>query len=209
MLQIRAAPAELDNLAQVSPRIGRVWAIFIIQYTSPFNYLLLIYHEITNPANDSSASSQRPLASQTGPHHRHIHPKRCQRLASQQPQDAETRCPQIQLLLHCCFICQIHPNVWRTGRAHLRLQQYCLPRQSAPQTQRSALPRLDIDYSGGDTDLNINTTWTKNADYILKYGMEQNRKGNVFPIWGTCLGMQLLAYLTSGYDGAAIAPVNG
>jgi gamma-glutamyl hydrolase len=39
--------------------------------------------------------------------------------------------------------------------------------------------------------------------------MEQNKKGNVFPIWGTCLGMQLLAYLTSGYDGAAIAAVNG
>jgi len=39
--------------------------------------------------------------------------------------------------------------------------------------------------------------------------MEQNKKGNVFPIWGTCLGMQLLAYLTSGYDAAAVAPVNG
>ena len=57
--------------------------------------------------------------------------------------------------------------------------------------------------------MDINTTWTKNAEYILKYGIEQNKKGNVFPIWGTCLGMQLLAYLTCGYDGAAIAPVNG
>jgi gamma-glutamyl hydrolase len=44
---------------------------------------------------------------------------------------------------------------------------------------------------------------------VLKYGISENKKGNVFPIWGTCLGMQLLAYLTSGYDAKAIAPVRG
>lgn len=39
--------------------------------------------------------------------------------------------------------------------------------------------------------------------------MNENSNGNVFPVWGTCLGMQLLAYLTSGYDAKAIAPVRG
>ncbi len=39
--------------------------------------------------------------------------------------------------------------------------------------------------------------------------MKENDKGNIFPIWGTCLGMQLLAYLTAGYDAKAIAPVRG
>lgn len=58
-------------------------------------------------------------------------------------------------------------------------------------------------------DLDINTPWTKNSEYILKYALEQNRKGNVFPIWGTCQGMQQLAYLTSGYDDKAIASVRG
>lgn len=72
------------------------------------------------------------------------------------------------------------------------------------------LPRINgVLFPGGDTDINIKTKWTQNADYIFKYAMEQNKKGNVFPIWGTCLGMQLLAYLTSSYDGGAIAPVRG
>lgn len=72
------------------------------------------------------------------------------------------------------------------------------------------LPRINgVLFPGGDTDINITTKWTQNADYIFKYAMEQNKKGNVFPIWGTCLGMQLLAYLSSGYDSDAIAPVRG
>jgi len=39
--------------------------------------------------------------------------------------------------------------------------------------------------------------------------MNENKKGNSFPVWGTCLGMQLMAYLTSGYDSKAIQPVQG
>lgn len=58
-------------------------------------------------------------------------------------------------------------------------------------------------------DIDITNTWTQNADYVFKYAMNENKKGNVFPIWGTCLGMQLIAYLTSGYDSKAIAPVRG
>ena len=58
-------------------------------------------------------------------------------------------------------------------------------------------------------DIDIKKKWTENADYVFKWAIAQNNKGNVFPIWGTCLGMQLIAYLTSGYDAAAIAPVRG
>lgn len=72
------------------------------------------------------------------------------------------------------------------------------------------LPKLNgVLFTGGDVDIDIRYKWTQNADYILKYAISQNDKGNVFPIWGTCLGMQLLAYLTSGYDLKAIAPVRG
>lgn len=72
------------------------------------------------------------------------------------------------------------------------------------------LPKLNgVLFPGGGENISINNRWTANADYILKYAMQENRKGNSFPVWGTCLGMQLLAYLTSGYDEKAISPVRG
>ena len=43
-------------------------------------------------------------------------------------------------------------------------------------------------FTGGGTYINIDNHWTQNADYILKYAIEQNRRGNPYPIWGTCLG---------------------
>ena len=64
-------------------------------------------------------------------------------------------------------------------------------------------------FTGGGMDFDIKTKWTKNADYILKYAIEQNKKGNPYPIWGTCLGFELLAYLTSGYDSKVLSPVRG
>ena len=78
-----------------------------------------------------------------------------------------------------------------------------------PKLNGVLFPGRKYKYLGGDVDINIKNKWTQTADYILKYGMSENKKGNVFPIWGTCLGMQLLAYLTSGYDLKAIAPVSG
>jgi gamma-glutamyl-gamma-aminobutyrate hydrolase PuuD len=72
------------------------------------------------------------------------------------------------------------------------------------------LPKINgILFPGGDVDIDITNTWTKNADYILKFAMAEKKKGNAFPIWGTCLGMQLLAYLTANYDARAISPVRG
>lgn len=39
--------------------------------------------------------------------------------------------------------------------------------------------------------------WKDNVEAIFKYAIEQNDAGNTFPIFGTCLGMQLLATFTS------------
>ena len=43
-------------------------------------------------------------------------------------------------------------------------------------------------YVGGAMPFSMDNQWTRNADAILKYAMEQNRNGNPFPIFGTCLG---------------------
>lgn len=64
-------------------------------------------------------------------------------------------------------------------------------------------------FPGGGMDLDIRETFAKNADFILKYAKEQNDMGKVFPIWATCLGHQLISYLTSGYDSNVIKVVNG
>lgn len=42
------------------------------------------------------------------------------------------------------------------------------------------------------------TSWTKNTAYILEYAKKQNKAGNVYPIWATCLGYEAVMYITSG-----------
>lgn len=54
-------------------------------------------------------------------------------------------------------------------------------------------------FTGGDQEFDIKDRWISNANYILQYAIKQNDNGNVFPVWGTCLGHQLLAYLTNNY----------
>jgi GMP synthase-like glutamine amidotransferase len=58
-------------------------------------------------------------------------------------------------------------------------------------------------------DLTLNNQWTRNADAILKYAIEQTDKGNPFPIFATCLGHQLLSYLTSNYNDSILTRVHG
>ena len=55
----------------------------------------------------------------------------------------------------------------------------------------------------------LDNQWTRNADTIFKYAKEQNKKGNPFPIFCTCLGFQLAAFLTSNYDNNVITDVQG
>lgn len=42
-----------------------------------------------------------------------------------------------------------------------------------------------------------NNQWTRNAETILEYAKRENDKGNVFPIFGTCLGLELLSFIVS------------
>lgn len=54
-------------------------------------------------------------------------------------------------------------------------------------------------FPGGQASININNQWTSKMKFIIDYANEQNYIGNVFPIWGTCLGMQAVMYLFGGY----------
>jgi gamma-glutamyl hydrolase len=63
------------------------------------------------------------------------------------------------------------------------------------------LPKLNgVLFPGGGVEFDIKNRWTSNANYILQYAIQQNDKGNVFPIWGTCLGHQLLGFLTNNFQ---------
>jgi hypothetical protein len=41
----------------------------------------------------------------------------------------------------------------------------------------------------GEDEIHIDNRWVKNANFILQFAIKENNKGNVFPIWGTCLGL--------------------
>lgn len=64
-------------------------------------------------------------------------------------------------------------------------------------------------FPGGGMEFSLNNQWTKNADAILKYAKQQNDQGNPFPVFGTCLGAQLLSYLTSNYNDTILTRVHG
>jgi gamma-glutamyl hydrolase len=71
------------------------------------------------------------------------------------------------------------------------------------------LPKINgVLFPGGGVEFDMKTPWTSNANYILQYAMQQNDAGNVFPVWGTCLGFQLLSYLTANYENV-LSPVRG
>ncbi|XP_060099693.1 gamma-glutamyl hydrolase [Heteronotia binoei] len=52
-------------------------------------------------------------------------------------------------------------------------------------------------YPGGGVDLKT-SEFSRVANIFYKKAVEAKEKGDYFPIWGTCLGHQLLTYLTSG-----------
>ena len=64
-------------------------------------------------------------------------------------------------------------------------------------------------FPGGAMEFSIENQWTKNADYILKYAKEENDQGRPFPLWFTCLGHELVSYLTSNYNDNILSKVNG
>ncbi|XP_063155401.1 gamma-glutamyl hydrolase [Candoia aspera] len=52
-------------------------------------------------------------------------------------------------------------------------------------------------FPGGGVDLKT-SEFSRVAKIFYKKALEANDRGDYFPVWGTCLGHQLLTYLTSG-----------
>lgn len=51
--------------------------------------------------------------------------------------------------------------------------------------------------------------WTKNAKIIFEYAKTENDKGNTYPIFGSCLGMQLLSYVSTDGNKSVITDTPG
>eukprot|EP00943_MAST-04B_sp_MAST-4B-sp1_P003511 g3511.t1 len=53
-------------------------------------------------------------------------------------------------------------------------------------------------FTGGDVVLqNLNSTYMKTAKYLLNQVLKINDKGEYFPLWGTCMGIQTLSVLVA------------
>lgn len=52
-------------------------------------------------------------------------------------------------------------------------------------------------YPGGGVSI-ISSGYQRAAKIFLELAIEANKKGDYFPVWGTCLGFEQLMYLTSG-----------
>ncbi|XP_060535921.1 gamma-glutamyl hydrolase-like isoform X2 [Cylas formicarius] len=49
-------------------------------------------------------------------------------------------------------------------------------------------------FPGGGTYFNETGGYGEAATYLYRFAIDSNRSGNYYPIWGTCLGMQVLMY---------------
>jgi len=58
-------------------------------------------------------------------------------------------------------------------------------------------------FPGGVTNIFMDpksgNKWTESATYLIKKAIQENQKGNHFPVWGTCLGFELLHYVIAEY----------
>lgn len=68
----------------------------------------------------------------------------------------------------------------------------------------SQLNFIDDDYTpssilfpGGSTWFNVSNGYADAGKFIYQIAKEMNDKGSYFPLWGTCLGFELLTYLDS------------
>lgn len=52
-------------------------------------------------------------------------------------------------------------------------------------------------FPGGDVDA-VNSSYGKAAIILYNLALEANENGTIFPIWGTCLGLELVARLAAG-----------
>lgn len=60
------------------------------------------------------------------------------------------------------------------------------------------LPQINgVLFPGGEMPIDVTNHWTSNIAFILDWATKENNKGNVFPIWATCLGYEAVAVITS------------
>jgi len=52
---------------------------------------------------------------------------------------------------------------------------------------------------GGDQDL-LHSAYARNAALAVKYSIEASKRGDYFPVWGTCMGFQALLIIVAGSD---------
>ncbi|KAH3744231.1 Gamma-glutamyl hydrolase A [Pelomyxa schiedti] len=52
-------------------------------------------------------------------------------------------------------------------------------------------------FTGGELTLYPNTTYFQTAQYLYDLTVDANLEGDTFPIWGICMGMQLLSILAA------------
>jgi len=63
----------------------------------------------------------------------------------------------------------------------------------------SLLGKLNgVYFPGGEMPIDSGNQWTSNIAFIFDYANRQNKAGNPYPIWATCLGFEAVLYLHSG-----------
>jgi hypothetical protein len=56
-------------------------------------------------------------------------------------------------------------------------------------------------FPGGAMDFDLAHPWTRNAKYLFDLAAAENRRGEVFPVFGTCLGFELISFIVSASAG--------
>jgi gamma-glutamyl hydrolase len=52
--------------------------------------------------------------------------------------------------------------------------------------------------SGGASNFSAPDDYRDAARHLFNHAIPKNSQGNYFPVWGTCLGFELLTYLANG-----------
>jgi len=68
--------------------------------------------------------------------------------------------------------------------------------RSSPATLRSLVQRLNgVLFTGGGTDLRPGTPYFDATQIVYNEAVAANARGDFFPLWGTCMGFQLMCIL--------------
>jgi len=70
--------------------------------------------------------------------------------------------------------------------------------RSSPAELQSLVSRLNgVLFTGGGTDLRPGQPFFDSAQVVYDYALAANARGDVFPLWGTCMGFQLMCILAA------------